>query len=76
VQPRLNLRLISFYSIQACFFVSSVSQENADFKSSFSSMGIAHQLLFILQREDHEQTHEHVAKALLTILTDNQVPML
>lgn len=52
--------------------MSAVSQENPEFKSSFSSMGIAHQLVYILQREDHEQSHEHVAKALLTILTDNQ----
>ena len=35
-------------------------------------MGIAHQLVYLLQREDHEQSHEHLATAVLTILTDNK----
>ena len=30
------------------------------------------QLVYLLQREEHEQTHEHLAKALLTLLRDNK----
>ena len=58
--------------LQACFFLSAVCQENSEFKDSFSSMGMAHQLVYLLQREEHEQTHEHLAKALLTLLRDNK----
>ena len=35
-------------------------------------MGMAHQLVYLLQREEHEQSHEHLAKALLTLLADNR----
>ncbi len=35
-------------------------------------MGIVHQLVYLLQREEHEQSHEHLAKALLTLLSDNK----
>jgi hypothetical protein len=35
-------------------------------------MGMAHQLIFLLQREEHEQSHEHLVKALLTLLRDNK----
>lgn len=58
--------------VKACFFISSVCQENAEFKNAFSSMGMAHQLVYLLQREEHEQSHEHLAKALLTLLADNR----
>ena len=35
-------------------------------------MGMGQQLVYLLQREEHEQSHEHLVKALLTLLRDNK----
>lgn len=57
--------------VKACFFMSAVCEENPTFKEAFLSMGMVHQLVFLLQH-DHEQSHEHMARALLTLISGNQ----
>lgn len=58
--------------IKACFFISSLCQENAEARQVFVDMGLARQLLTLMQLEEHGQSHEHMARALLIVLKDNQ----
>merc|ERR1711944_151190 len=58
--------------IKACFFISSLCQENAEAGQVFVDMGLARQLLTLMQLEEHGQSHEHMARALLIVLKDNQ----
>ena len=56
---------------KACFFLSSIACNNEEIKKMFSEMGFARQLIVLLQLEEHKQSHEHIAKALLTLLKDD-----
>jgi len=56
---------------KACFFVSSISIESKEAADAFSDMGLARQLLVLLQQAEHQQTDEHVVKALLTLITND-----
>lgn len=56
---------------KACFFISSICAESKAAAKAFSDMGIARQLLILLQQEEHQQADEHVVKALLTLLKDD-----
>ena len=57
---------------KACFFVSSISVESKEAAKAFSDMGLARQLLVLLQQEEHQLSDEHVVKALLTLLSNNK----
>ncbi len=57
---------------KACFFVSSLSQENADAKKQFIDSGLPLQLATLLQSEEHSLNHEQMARALLTLLKDEE----
>ena len=57
---------------KACFFVSSISVESKEASKAFSDMGLARQLLVILQQEEHKLSDEHVVKALLTLLSNDK----
>ncbi len=58
--------------IKGCFFVSSLCEESEVAKKIFIEMGLARQLLTLLQMEEHSQSHEHMARALLTVLKGNK----
>jgi len=57
---------------KACFFVSSISVESKEASKAFSDMGLARQLLVLLQQEEHKLSDEHVVKALLTLLSNDK----
>merc|ERR1719411_1494365 len=57
---------------KACFFVSSISVDCREASKAFSDMGLARQLLVLLQQEEHKLSDEHVVKALLTLLSNNK----
>jgi len=57
--------------IKACFFISSLCEENLEAKKSFIGMGLPRQILTLMQVEEHSQSHEHMARALLVLLKDN-----
>jgi len=56
---------------KACFFVSSISVQSKEAAKTFSDMGLARQLLVVLQQAEHQQTDEHVVNALLTLLKND-----
>merc|ERR1712088_297000 len=57
---------------KACFFVSSISVDSREASKAFSDMGLARQLLVLLQQEEHKLSDEHVVKALLTLLSNDK----
>ena len=57
---------------KACFFVSAISCESQEAAKAFSDMGLARQLLVLLQQAEHQQVDEHVVKALLTLLRNDK----
>jgi len=57
--------------IKASFFISSLCQENDQAKKAFIEMGLGRQILTIMQLDEHSQSHEHMARALLIFLKDN-----
>lgn len=57
---------------KACFFVSSISLESKEAANTFSDMGLARQLIVLLQQVEHQQADEHVVKALLTLLKNDK----
>merc|ERR1712038_1475743 len=57
---------------KACFFVSSISVDSKEASKAFSDMGLARQLLVLLQQEEHQLSDEHVVKALLTLLSSDK----
>jgi len=57
---------------KACFFVSSISVDSKEASKAFSDMGLARQLLVLLQQEEHKLSDEHVVKALLTLLSSDK----
>ena len=57
--------------IKACFFISSLSEENEAIKEAFIEMGLGRQILTLMQMEEHSQSHEHMTRALLIMLKDN-----
>jgi len=58
--------------VKASFFISSLCQENQDAKKAFIEMGVGRQILTQMQISDeHSQSHEHMARALLIFLQDN-----
>ena len=52
--------------------MSSISVESKEAAKAFSDMGLARQLLVLLQQEEHQLSDEHVVKALLTLLSNNK----
>ena len=56
--------------IKACFFISAICEENKDVKKAFIDMGFPRQILTLMQMEDHQQSHEHMTRALLVVLTN------
>jgi len=56
--------------IKACFFISALCEENPTVKKAFIDMGFPRQILTLMQMEDHQQSHEHMTRALLVVLTD------
>merc|ERR1712241_800557 len=69
IQPRTTTQRLR---TKACFFVSSISVESKEAAKAFSDMGLARQLLVLLQQEEHQLSDEHVVKALLTLLSNNK----
>lgn len=57
--------------IKSCFFISSLCEENEAVKKAFVDMGIARQLVTLMQMEDHSPSHEHMTRALLVVLRGN-----
>merc|ERR1712227_995223 len=57
---------------KACFFVSSISVDSKEASKAFSDMGLARQLLVLLQQEEHKLSDEHVVKALFTLLSSDK----
>ena len=57
--------------IKACFFISALCEDNVDAKKAFVDMGLPRQVLTIMQMEEHSQSHEQMARALLIVLKDN-----
>ena len=55
---------------KACFFISAICEENGDLKQAFIDMGFPRQILTLMQLEEHQQNHEHMARALSVVLTD------
>jgi len=58
--------------IKGSFFISSLCQENEMAKKAFIEMGLGRQLLTLMQMDEHSQSHEHMARALLIFLKDNE----
>jgi len=58
--------------IKAFFFISSLCQENELAKNAFVEMGLARQILTLMQLEEHSESHEHMARALLILLKDSE----
>ena len=56
--------------IKACFFISALCEENGAIKQAFIDMGLPRQILTLMQMEEHQQSHEHMTRALLVVLTD------
>lgn len=69
IQPQTTTQRLR---IKACFFVSSISLESKEAAKTFSDMGLARQLIVLLQQAEHQQADEHVVKALLTCLRDDE----
>ena len=59
IQPQTTFQRLR---TKACFFVSSICVESTTAAQAFSDMGLARQLLVLLQQEEHKQTDEHVVK--------------
>merc|ERR1712018_440407 len=57
--------------IKASFFISSLCQENELAKKAFIEMGLGRQILTLMQLDEHSESHEHMARALLIFLKDN-----
>ena len=57
--------------IKGSFFISSLCQENEIAKEAFIEMGLGRQILTLMQIDEHSQSHEHMARALLVFLKDN-----
>jgi len=57
--------------IKASFFISSLCQENDLAKKAFIEMGLGRQILTLMQLDEHSESHEHMARALLIFLKDN-----
>ena len=53
---------------KACFFVSSICVESTTAAQAFSDMGLARQLLVLLQQGEHQQSDEHVVKVSIFIV--------
>ena len=56
---------------KACFYISSLSEENEQAKTNFVDMGLPRQILILMQIEEHSQNHEHMARALWTVMKNN-----
>jgi len=73
IQPQTTTQRLR---TKACFFVSSISLQSKEAAKTFSDMGLARQLLVVLQQAEHQQTDEHVVKALLTLLKNDRSAQL
>ncbi len=56
---------------KCCFFLSSLMESDADTKSVLADLDLQ-QLLIAILGEEHDPSHEHVAKCLLVLLKDNR----
>merc|ERR1712020_571511 len=69
IQPQTTTQRLR---TKACFFVTPISIESKEAADAFSDMGLARQLLVLLQQEEHKLSDEHVVKALLTLLSSDK----
>merc|ERR1719412_355333 len=67
-----NRQTVDKLRTKACFYISSLCEENHQIKSTFVDMGLPRQILTLMQMEEHSQSHEHMARALLTVLKNNE----
>ena len=59
IQPQTTTQRLR---TKACFFVSAICVESITAAQAFSDMGLARQLLVLVQQEEHQQADEHVVK--------------
>ena len=57
---------------KGCFYLSAICDENDQAKKTLIDMGLPRQILTLMQIEDHSQDHEHMARALWTVLKNNE----
>lgn len=66
-----NSRLV----VKASFLISVLSELEDSAKKAFLDIGIHRQLVVVLQELEHEQAHEQVTKALLTLLRGSPIAL-